>query len=172
MCIIHRSVIGPQQHFMAEMEQTMWREGDLYRQRKALEAQQKQARGKPGIDQVSSSMGAMAIGGGGGSSSASSSGAAAASSSLSSRDSKRAKGADSHLGSASGGRGAAAASPKSASGWVDPNQGSNLRAARAAAQAGTSRQSSGGSSSGGGGGGGGDSSGWARGTNGSRLVRK
>ena len=25
------SIIGPQQHFMREMEQTMWREGDLFR---------------------------------------------------------------------------------------------------------------------------------------------
>ncbi len=31
------SIIGPQQHYLKEMEQTMWHQGDLYRQQKQLE---------------------------------------------------------------------------------------------------------------------------------------
>jgi hypothetical protein len=114
----------------------MWREGELYRQRKELAAQQNST---AKVDHVSSSMGSLALGGG-----------------------KRAKGFD----------GKEKSSAASASGWVDPNQGNNLRAARAAAQ--SSSRSGGGSnggSSNGASGGGGSSGSWARGV-GSRLTRK
>lgn len=135
-------MIGPQQHFLAEMEQTMWREGDVYRQRQAADAQQQS---KAKIDHVASSMGSLALGAG-------------SSSAAASRNLKRAKGGAEDGGGGGGGRsGDSKQVPKSATGWVDPNQGSNLRAARVAAQ-----QQSGGGVSGGG---------WARGS-GSRLVRK
>ena len=49
-------IIGPQQHFMVEMEPVMWREGDLFRQR------QKEG-GQRTVDGVSSSMGSMGLGG-------------------------------------------------------------------------------------------------------------
>jgi len=42
-------IIGPQQHYMAEMEQVMWREGDLYRQRKANEDKEE---ARPGDKEV------------------------------------------------------------------------------------------------------------------------
>lgn len=43
------SIIGPQQHFLQEMEQTMWRQGDLYRQ------QQQEAQAAAGSTKTSSS---------------------------------------------------------------------------------------------------------------------
>mmetsp|Transcript_37412 Transcript_37412/g.74088 ORF Transcript_37412/g.74088 Transcript_37412/m.74088 type:complete len:239 (+) Transcript_37412:862-1578(+) len=43
------TIIGPQQHYMAEMEQVMWREGDLYRQRKANEDKEE---ARPGDKEV------------------------------------------------------------------------------------------------------------------------
>ena len=95
----------------------MWREGELYRQRKEVAAQQNST---AKVDHVSSSMGSLALGGG-----------------------KRAKGFDGREKSSAA---SATAASASASGWVDPNQGNNLRAARAAAH--SSSRSGGGSNGG------------------------
>jgi hypothetical protein len=58
------SIIGPQQHFMVEMEQAMWREGDLYRARlrdeQRLSAAAKESE-SPGVEGVLSIMGNLAL---------------------------------------------------------------------------------------------------------------
>ena len=42
------SIIGPQQHFLQEMEQTMWHQGDLYRQQQQQQQQQQQKQAQHG----------------------------------------------------------------------------------------------------------------------------
>lgn len=48
------TIIGPQQHFMVEMEPIMWREGDLFRQRNTEH--------QSNVDGVSASLGSLALG--------------------------------------------------------------------------------------------------------------
>ena len=66
-----RSIIGPQQHFMRDMERTMWREGDIYRQSKVvsrpptLQAEQassrRDAEQHAKIDTMSSNLGSLVL---------------------------------------------------------------------------------------------------------------
>ena len=51
------SIIGPQQHYMVEMERVMWREGDLFRARE----QEQSAKAELAAKEVSSSMGSLGL---------------------------------------------------------------------------------------------------------------
>jgi len=44
------SIIGPQQHYLEEMEQVMWRQGDAYRQEKMREAKSEQNERDNGVE--------------------------------------------------------------------------------------------------------------------------
>lgn len=44
------SIIGPQQHYLEEMEQVMWRQGDAYRQEKVREAKSEQNERDNGVE--------------------------------------------------------------------------------------------------------------------------
>lgn len=70
------SIIGPQQHFVREMEQTLWREGDLYRKQQSLKkARVAEDSGKAGHDGLSNGMGSLAINAEGGEAASESKGA-------------------------------------------------------------------------------------------------